>query len=205
VQRLIDGDTSDEAQTSPRNVFRAAYVAPGYTTDHEDEWVASMLTTSTAGGNYPGDGVASHNWPGFAAGTTGVLNTMAPKYFDVSGIVDLAEKPPILWVHGEVDAIVSDASFYDLNHLGSLGIVPEWPGDDVAPAQPMVSQTRDVFEAYRAAGGDVVELSIPDVGHSAHLERPAEFRRALLSRIGYVGIPVDPAPPTETIILRASD
>lgn len=205
VQRLNDGDTTDEAQTSPRNVFRAAYVAPGYTTEHEDDWVASMLTTSTSTGNYPGDSVKSENWPGFAAGTTGVLNSMTPRYFDVSGIVDLDEKPPVLWVHGELDAIVSDASFYDLNHLGSLGIVPGWPGDEVAPAQPMVSQTRDVLDAYAAAGGDVHELAIPDAGHAAHLEKPAVFRRALLSRIGYVGIPVDPAPPTETIILRSAD
>ena len=32
---------------------------PGYTSEHEDVWVESMLTTSTADGNYPGDGVAS--------------------------------------------------------------------------------------------------------------------------------------------------
>jgi pimeloyl-ACP methyl ester carboxylesterase len=205
VQRLTVGDTSDDAETSPRRVFHAAYVAAGYTSEHEDTWVESMLSTSTAVGNYPGDGVPSPNWPGFAAGTTGVLNTMAPGYFDVSGIVELAQKPPILWVHGEADAIVSDASFYDLNHLGSLGIIPDWPGDEVAPAQPMVSQTRDVLAAYAEAGGDVVELSIPDVGHSAHLERPAAFRQALLTRIGYVGAPADPAPPTEAIILRSAD
>ena len=92
VQRLIDHDTSDEAPTSPRSVFRSGYVAPGYTTEHEDVWVESMLTTSTATGNYPGDSCPSENWPGFAAGTIGVLNTMAPKYFDVSGIVDLADE-----------------------------------------------------------------------------------------------------------------
>ena len=61
----------------------------GYTTEHEDVWVESMLSTSTADGNYPGDSVASDNWPGFAAGTTGVCNAMAPQYFDVSGIVGL--------------------------------------------------------------------------------------------------------------------
>jgi pimeloyl-ACP methyl ester carboxylesterase len=205
VQRLNDGDTGDEAQTSPRSVFRSGYVAPGYTSEHEDVWVQSMLSTSTAAGNYPGDGVPSPNWPGFAAGTTGVLNTMAPKYFDVSGIVDLADKPPILWIHGEADAIVSDTSFYDLNYLGQLGIVPGWPGEEIAPAQPMVSQTRDVLAAYTAAGGDAAEVSIPGVGHSAHLERPATFRQALLSRIGYTGVPANPAPPTEAIIIRSAD
>ncbi|WP_243074232.1 alpha/beta fold hydrolase [Microbacterium sp. SS28] len=205
IERVIAHDTSDEAPTSPRSVFRSVYVAPGYTTEHEDVWVESILSTSTAAGNYPGDSVPSENWPGFAAGTIGVLNTMAPKYFNVSGIVDLAAKPPVLWVHGSVDAIVSDASFYDFNHLGSLGIVPGWPGAEVAPAQEMVSQMRDVLGEYSARGGEVTELALEGVGHTAHLERPAEFRHALLTVIGYVGRSADPAPPTETIILRSSD
>ncbi|MDQ1085071.1 MULTISPECIES: alpha/beta fold hydrolase [Microbacterium] len=205
VQRLIDHDTTDEAATSPRSVFRSSYVAPGYASEHEDVWVEAMLSTSTAGGNYPGDAVATSTWPGFAPGTTGVLNTISPKYFDVSGIVELDAKPPILWIHGTADAIVSDASFADLNHLGSLGVVPGWPGADAAPAQPMVSQTRDVLAAYAAAGGEVTEVAVEGAGHSVHLERPASFRQALLTHIGYVGRPADPAPPTEAIILRSAD
>lgn len=205
VKRLAEKDASDDAPTSPRSVFRSGYVAPGFTSENEDLWVESMLTTSTADANYPGDGVPSENWPGFAAGRFGVLNTMAPQYFDVSGIVGIEPKPPILWIHGTADAIVSDASFYDLNHLGQLGIIPGWPGADVAPAQEMVSQTRDVLGAYTAAGGDVTEVLLEGVGHSPHLERPAEFRRALLSRIGYVGIPANPSPPTEAIIIRSAD
>lgn len=187
VQRLRDGDTGAEEQTSPRSVLRSGYVAPGYTSEHEDVWVASMLTTSTEPGNYPGDAVASENWPGFAAGAVGVLNTMAPRHFDVSGITELAAKPPVLWIHGDADAIVSDASFFDLNHLGALGVIPGWPGEELAPAQPMVSQTRDVLDAYRAAGGEVTEVELAGVGHSPHLERPAEFRAALLARIGFAG------------------
>ena len=205
VQRLIDRDTTAEAPTSPRSVFRSGYVAAGYETEHEDVWVESMLTTSTATGNYPGDAVASENWPGFAAGTIGVLNTMTPAHFDVSSIVELTDKPPILWIHGTLDPIVSDASFYDLNNLGKLGIVPGWPGDDVAPAQPMVSQTRDVLGRYAAAGGQVTEVELEGVGHSPHLERPIEFRRALLGVIGHSGEPANPAPSTEAIIMRSSD
>ena len=205
VQRLIDHDTTADAPTSPRSVFRSSYVAPEYTSEHEDVWVEAMLSTSTAGGNYPGDAVATATWPGFAPGTTGVLNTLSPKYFDVSAIVDLADKPPILWIHGTADAIVSDTSFSDLNHLGSLGVVPGWPGADIAPAQPMVSQTRDVLAVYSEKGGEVTELAVDGAGHSVHLERPAQFRRALLTHIGYVGRPADPAPPTEAIILRSAD
>lgn len=205
VQRLTDGDTSADAPTSPRSVLRSSYVNPDYATEHEDVWVASMLTTSTAEGNYPGDSAASEHWPGFAAGTRGVLNTMAPRYFNASSIVDLDPKPPVLWVRGTADAIVSDASFFDLNHLGALGVIPGWPGEEVAPAQPMISQTRDVLDTYRERGGDVTELVMEGVGHSPHLERPAEFRRALLTRIGYIGLAQHPAPPTEAIIISSSD
>lgn len=185
VQRLRDGDTSSDEQTSPRSVLRSGYVAPGYTSEYEDVWIASMLTTSTEPGNYPGDAVTSEHWPGFGAGSTGVLNTMAPKYFNVSNITGLAEKPPVLWIHGDADAIVSDASFFDLNQLGALGVIPGWPGDEIAPAQPMVSQTRDVLDAYRAAGGDVTEIELPGVGHSPHLEQPGRFRDALLAHISF--------------------
>ncbi|QAY60386.1 alpha/beta hydrolase [Microbacterium protaetiae] len=205
VQRLRDHDTSADAATSPRSVFRSSYVSADYVTAHEDIWVTSMLSTSTTEGNYPGDSVPSTNWPGFGAGSVGVLNTMAPRYFDVSGIVHLASKPPILWVHGTADAIVSDASFFDLNQLGKAGVIADWPGDDVAPPQPMVTQTRDVLDAYRDAGGQVVELELEGVGHAPHLERPGLVRRALLQVMGYIASPTGPQPPTETIILKSED
>lgn len=183
VASLRSGDTTAESPTSARSVFRSSYVAAGYETDLEDLWVTSMLTTSTEEGNYPGNSAPSENWPGFAAGTDGFLNTMVPKYFNTSGIVDLEEKPPILWVHGTADAIVSDASFFDLNHLGAVGVVPGWPGAEVAPAQEMVSQTRDVLDAYRAAGGQVSELLLESAGHSPHLERPQEVRDAIVALV----------------------
>lgn len=184
VARLQAGDRSEEAQTSPLNVYRASYVAAGFTSEHEDVWVTAMLTTKTGEDNYPGNAVPSESWPGFAAGDRGVLNTMSPVHFNVSGIVDGARKPPILWVRGEQDAIVGDESFFDLNTLGKHGIVPGWPGEGVAPPQPMITQTRDVLEAYQAAGGSYREIAFDGVGHSAHLERPEEFRAALLAHLG---------------------
>lgn len=183
VARLQSGDRSDEAQTSPLNVYRASYVAAGHVSEHEDVWVTSMLSTKTGEGNYPGNATASDSWPGFAAGDRGVLNTLSPVHFNVAGIVDGVAKPPILWVRGEQDAIVGDESFYDLNTLGKHGIIPGWPGEDIAPPQPMIAQTRDVFEAYQAAGGSYREIAFDGVGHSAHLERPAEFTAALLEHI----------------------
>ena len=175
IQRILAHDMSDEAPTSPRNVFRGGYVAAGYTSEHEDIWVESMLTTATGIDNYPGDLAASESWPGFAAGTKGVLNTMAPKYFNTSGLVELAVKPPVLWIHGTADAIVSDTSYYDLNMLGKVEIIPGWPGDEIYPPQPMVTQMRYVLQCYAAAGGKFVEHVIPETAHSPHIEKPAEF------------------------------
>lgn len=184
VARLESGDMSADEQTSPRTVYRSAYVAkPELQTEHEDLWVASMLTTKTGVDNYPGDSVPSDNWPGFAAGTRGVLNTMAPQHFDVSGIADLAVKPPILWIHGEKDAIVSDNSFFDLNVLGQAGVIPGWPGVDVAPPQPMKVQTRAVLDRFTANGGSYREVALPDAGHAPHLDEAATFDAELARHI----------------------
>lgn len=179
VASIDNKDRSAENPLASRAVYKSSYVHAGFESPHEDVWVESMLSTVTGTDNYPGDSVASENWPGFAAGTRGVLNTMAPKYFDVSGIVKLEKKPPILWIRGAQDAIVSDASYFDINFLGQVGVIPGWPGDEVAPAQQMVTQTRAVLDAYSAEGGRYRELVLENCGHSPHLEYPAEFVAAL--------------------------
>ncbi|KAA6432064.1 alpha/beta hydrolase [Agrococcus sediminis] len=183
IARLAAGDTTDDEPTSPRSVFRSSYVAPGFSDEHEDLWVESMLSTRTGEGNQPGDGTASDAWPGFAAGARGVLNTMSGVHLDLTGIVDLERKPAILWIRGAHDAIVSDESFFDLNTLGKHGIVPGWPGEEAAPPQPMVSQTRAVLDAYAAKGGWYQEVVFEHAGHSPHLEDPERFRQLLLAHV----------------------
>lgn len=183
VQALADKDAG-HGPTSPRGVFRAIYVAPGHGAEYEDLWVTSMLSTATGPDNYPGDARPSSNWPGFAAGDRGVLNTMSPTHLNLTGILDVQPKPPILWIRGDADAIVSDTSSLDLAMLGKLGVIPGWPGEKSAPPQPMIAQTRQVLDAYAAAGGQVREIVWEGVGHSPHLERPQEFRAALLEHIG---------------------
>lgn len=182
VARLERGDTSDE-EGSPRNVYRTAYVKNAAGLPHEDDWVASMLTTKTGVDNYPGDSVPSENWPGFAPGARGVLNTMTPDHLNLAGIVDLPTKPPILWIRGLDDAIVSDTSFFDLNFLGQIGVIPGWPGAEAAPPQPMITQTRAVLDAYAAAGGSYEELAWAECGHGPHLDKPAEFDAALAKHV----------------------
>jgi pimeloyl-ACP methyl ester carboxylesterase len=186
VAAIAAGDSTDGSPFSPRSVLRAFYVAPGslpLDPQSEDVLVVSMNSTRTGIDHYPGEAVTVDAWPGVAPGARGVLNTMAPTVFDVSGIVDLPEKPPILWIRGDADQIVSDTSVFDLAFLGSVGAVPGWPGDDAFPPQPMVTQTRSVLDRYAATGGAYREVVLPDVGHSPHVERPQEFAVALLEHL----------------------
>jgi pimeloyl-ACP methyl ester carboxylesterase len=186
VAALAAGDTTADSPTSPRSVLRAFYVAPGslpLDPQLEDVFVAAMNSTRTGVDHYPGDAVTVDMWPGTAPGRRGVLNTMAPTVFDVSGIVDLAVKPPVLWIRGDADQVVSDTSVFDLAFLGSVGAVPGWPGVDACPPQPMVTQMRTVLDRYAATGGAYREVVLPDVGHSPHVERPQEFSVALLEHL----------------------
>jgi pimeloyl-ACP methyl ester carboxylesterase len=186
VAALAAGDTTADSATSPRSILRAFYVAPGslpLDPQLEDVFVAAMNTTRCGEDHYPGDAVPGDTWPGVVPGERGVLNTMAPTVFDLSGIVDLDEKPPILWLRGDADQIVSDTSAFDLAFLGSIGAVPGWPGAEEFPPQPMIAQTRAVLDRYAASGGAYREVVFPEVGHSPHVERPQEFVVALLEHL----------------------
>jgi len=176
VRRIAAGDRGADDGTSPRRVLTSLYgvelsLPPGV----EDALVDGMLEMATGDDYYPGDQVASPNWPGTAPGTRGVNNAISPKYCDLSGFASVNDRPAVLWIRGDSDAIVSDASLVDLGHLGALGAVPGWPGPDVYPAQPMVGQTRAVLDRYRAAGGRYTERVLTRCGHSPHLERPVDF------------------------------
>lgn len=185
VRRIREGDRSADAPSSPRSVFRKVLVGPGYRSEHEDVWVESMLLTSTAAGNYPGDWVASEHWPGYAPGLFGVENALAPKHHDVSSLARIESKPPLLWIHGALDVGISDAPVAETNYRGMVGEIAGWPGEAIAPPQPMLSQTRDVFDAYERAGGAVTEVLMEGVGHAPHLEQPDVFIAAVLHHIGY--------------------
>jgi pimeloyl-ACP methyl ester carboxylesterase len=185
IDRLAEGDRSAESDASPRTVMRSFYLAPGTELDPdiEDVYLDALLNTETGDDYYPGDATPSENWPGVAPGEGGTNNALSPKYLDLTGIVGIDPAPPILWVRGAEDRIVSDTSFFDAGYLGQLGELPDWPGEDVYPPQPMVTQTRDVFDAYADAGGGYEELVIEDAGHSPHIEQHDEVLSALTAHL----------------------
>jgi pimeloyl-ACP methyl ester carboxylesterase len=183
VERLAAKDASDtDPQSSPRIVLRAFFGAGDNAANvDEDFLVDELLTTRTGDDFYPGDATPSENWPTLDPGDRGVLNTMTPDHFNAAGIVDLETKPPITWVHGTADQVVSDRSMFDLATLGELGAIPGWPGADVLPPQPMVAQMRAVLADYEARGGTVREVALEGVGHGIPLEVPGRVAKEILA------------------------
>ena len=128
----------------------------------------------------------------------GPANALSPKYTgDVSRLWRIDPKPPVLWVRGDSDQIVSDTSLFDLGTLGALGAVPGYPGTDVYPSQPMVGQTRAVLEKYKAAGGEYSELVLETSGiHLLSNNRKRStrrFTRCFSAAKPYIGLRSPPA------------
>ncbi|MGH2603420.1 MAG: alpha/beta fold hydrolase, partial [Dehalococcoidia bacterium] len=181
AQRVAAGDRSGESDVSPRTVMNGFFFKPPFRASPEREEVllSSVLSTVVGDDNYPGDMTDSENWPGVAPGSRGVLNAFSPKYFNVAGFATIEPKPDVLWIRGDADQVIADASMFDIGTLGQLGAVPGWPGAAVYPPQPMLGQTRAVLDAYRARGGRYVEEVIADAGHTPFIEQPEAFRRVL--------------------------
>jgi pimeloyl-ACP methyl ester carboxylesterase len=179
VRRIKEGDRSEEDPNSPRNVINAFYYVPPFRAAREEALLTAALRERMGDDRYPGDMVPSPNWPNVAPGVWGPINAGAPKYVidDVPALIAAQPKPPILWIRGSHDMIVSDNSMFDLGALGKMELVPGWPGDDVYPAQPMVSQTRAVLERYADEGGSFQEHVIQDTAHGPHIEEPEAFNR----------------------------
>jgi len=165
-----------------RDILNHLYFVPPFrmTREWEDRFLGGIAKIKVGPGKYPGDYRVVPQWPFFAAGDRGVLNTMTPNYGNLSALADIPQKPPILWLRGNRDRIVSDHSVLELNALGSDGVVPGWPGERLAPPQPMLRQTRYLLDQYQANGGRYQELVIPG-GHMCCLESPQYFLSALCS------------------------
>jgi pimeloyl-ACP methyl ester carboxylesterase len=182
VRRIGAADRGEDSDFSPRKVMNQYYFKPPFRAagPREEVFVDEVLATSTAPGCYPGDLVPSPNWPGIAPGKLGMNNAISPAYCDLSAFAAIRPRPPVLWIRGADDQIVSDTSLFDLGFLGKLGAVPGWPGDEAYPPQPMIAQVRAVLERYRAAGGSYREEVFADCGHSPHIEQAAAFAKAFV-------------------------
>jgi pimeloyl-ACP methyl ester carboxylesterase len=164
-----------ENPVSPRNVLRQFYVKPPFIPEREEALLDSMLSLRVGEDWYPGDAAPSEHWPGAAPGTKGIVNAFSRKYFDASAIVDIDPKPPILWIRGADDLVVSNNAMWDIAALGAMGLVPGWPGAEECPPQPMIDQTRAALETYQENGGEYREEVIADSGHSPYIDQAEDF------------------------------
>lgn len=176
VQSLKTGERSFIAQT-----IDSVYVAPPFAIEPalKELFIDSVLTTRVGEGLYPGNKTDAAVWPFIAAGDDGICNTMSPSFCNLSALADIANKPPILWIRGAQDIMVSDTSLCDFAYLGLIGAVPGYPGAETCPPQPMLRQTRFVLDKYRANGGEYREAVI-NGGHGCMLDNEDGFVKELL-------------------------
>lgn len=184
---IAEGDrTTDNPQASPRVVMNSFYWKPPFVPAREEDLLSSLLTEKIGEQKYPGDMTPSENWPNVAPGKFGPINAISPKYVgdSVEKFIAADPKPQMLWIRGEADQIVSDNSFFDMGTLGQMGLVPGWPGEDVYPPQPMVSQTRNILEKYQANGGEFEEVVMADTAHSPYVEKTEKFMAIFTKVLG---------------------
>ena len=180
AQRMTAGDRTEEnPMSAPLVVMNSFYWKPPFKAENQDELLTSLLSQKTGENRYPGDFAPSANYPFVGPGKFGPMNALSPKYVgdSVEKLWQLPQKPPVLWVRGADDQIVSDNSLFDLGTHGALGNMPNYPGKDVFPPQPMVSQTRYVLEKYQENGGKFSETVIEDCGHTPFIEKADEFNK----------------------------
>lgn len=177
VQALDTGDRDYCRQT-----MNSLYFTPPFRADPawEERFIDGMLSSTVGEGMYPGDYAATGAWPGVVSGTVGIFNTMSPANCNLSGLADIPNRIPVLWIRGGSDLIVSDCSMAEFGGLGKMGFVPGWPGEDQFPPQPMLEQTRYVLRQYEANGGAYREVVIPGGGHGCMLDHEDEFAAALM-------------------------
>jgi pimeloyl-ACP methyl ester carboxylesterase len=184
VRRLAARDASeDEPLSSPRVVMRSYFWSPRHKAADEEELIQEVLLTSVGDDFYPGASEPSPKWPGVGPARRGVNNAFSPAWCNTSAFGDLDRPRPLLWIRGDEDQVVSDQSLFDFGTLGQLGAVPGWPGADVFPPQPQVTQTRAVFERRLAHGGVMREIVLHEVGHGPLIERPDEVAALMLEHI----------------------
>jgi pimeloyl-ACP methyl ester carboxylesterase len=188
MQRMAAGDRSEESIFSPRNVLNSSYWSAAHRERPEREEVLldEALRSVIGEDGYPGNVAPSANWPGFSPGDRGLLNGLSGRYLNWSGIADIDPKPPVLWTYGTADIVIADGSGWEIGTLGAQGLIPGWPGPEVFPPQPMVTQTADVLDRYAAAGGRVEIERFDDAGHFPVIDAADAWRARFLAFLASV-------------------
>lgn len=186
VRRVQEGEREAiHPLFSPRAVMNRAFWKPSFRAAREEDLLTAMLQIHIGERRFPGDSPTSQHWPGFAPGRYGPLNAMSPLYNQhvLPRLLEVQEKPPLLWIYGRDDAVVSDASLSDPGIQGQLLLRPGWPGEAVFPPQPMATQITYALDQYEQAGGEVQRLILSDVGHTPYLESPKAVHTALIEHL----------------------
>jgi pimeloyl-ACP methyl ester carboxylesterase len=180
VKRIAALDRGNE-RFSPRTIINTIYFKPPFrvTPQREELLLTAFLTTRVAPENFPGAIIPSANWPLVAPGQTGINNAFSPKYLNQREFARAASKPPVLWIHGADDLLVSDSAMTDFGGLGERGLAPGWPGAQIYPPQPMKTQIRSMLREYQQNGGEYHEVEFQDCGHAPHIEKQEEMLQVL--------------------------
>ncbi len=162
-----------------------AFWKPPFRPAREEDLLTAMLQIHLGERQYPGDWTVSPHWPGFAPGKYGPINALSPLHNQ--GLLErlwaTPKKPRLLWISGADDAIVSDDSLSDLGQQGQLGLRPGWPGLEVFPPQPILTQVKFALDQYERHGGKVYRHIFADTGHTPYLEQPGPFYQVLHSHL----------------------
>lgn len=158
---------------SPRAVMNRMFWKEGFKPAREEEILDALLSVHTGEKQYPGDSEKSEFWPGFKPGKFGPANAISPKNNRelLSRILRHSKLPPLLWIHGKDDDIVSDTSLSDPAYQGVLGFRDGWPGDEIYPPQPMIRQIQFLMDKISKVNTHNQIEWIDDCGHTPFLEK----------------------------------
>lgn len=178
VARIREGDRSKRPPlvTSPAWVLQNYVLRNEIELDEAHPLLEGMFALRPGEDGFPGDVHPSPNWPGYAPGDRGIVNSISPKYLQgmAEAAIEANEYIPLLWLRGSEDGIVSDRSNSDPAVLGAAGLIPGFPAEAVVPPQPMLTQTRALLETRTAAaaGSPFEETVLDGLGHCPYLEAP---------------------------------
>lgn len=179
IMRIANKDlTEANPSTSPSVMIKRLYFGNGFkVTEKQLELLLnSMFTMKTGEGYYPGDMSRSDLWPGYKPGNYGPANAVSAKYNQslVPSLLQLSlrERPPLLWIHGTADKLVSNQPASDAGMQGKLGLIPDWPGEDIYPPQPMFDQLNYFYSKYSLNHHHCRKIILPDIGHTPFIESP---------------------------------